>query len=666
MALDHLFPQARRGVPAAVLAAALATALAAAPAHALRILDYNILNYPGSTASIRDPHFRTIIGPLSPDVVVVQEMTSQTGVTTFLADVLNTLEPGEWAAAPFVDGNDTDNALFYKPSRVELVGTWTFYPNPSYHLRLVACYRLRPVGYSSSDAEFRIYSQHLKASSGSSNEATRLAEATGIRDSMNAMPAGTHAILLGDFNIYSGAEGAFVKLKESQTNNIGRVYDPLNAPAIVWNTGSLAPIHTQSPCLSGCPSGFSTGGLDDRFDMFLPTLNMNTGEGLDLLVATYVPVGNDGLHYNLNIIDPPTIPEGATYANALFNASDHLPIRVDLQLPSMLQLASGSLDFGSVIVGAAASQNLSITNPAPVPADELDYSFSAPSGFSAPGGSFQLAAGAPAALQPIGMDTATPGSRAGNLVLTTDAPDAPGVQVPLSGTVLDHAVPSLDSLAVVTATTLDFGQHAADSFDPQSVRVNDYDYNPLQAELAVTGATITGGGGRFALDPSFDPVTLGETGHSFPVTFDAAGATQDSTYEATLTFTSSDQPLPGAVVRPDLVVTLTAQVTSGAVGAPGSEVPSLTRLYSPVPNPLVGSSLVRFDLAAPSAVRLEVFDLSGRRVTSLADGALEAGRHTVSWNGRRDDGSSVGPGLYFVRLSGRGFAAQTARVAVVR
>lgn len=146
---------------------------------------------------------------------------------------------------------------------------------------------------------------------------------------MNAMPPGTHAILLGDFNIYTTTEAAFQKFLESQTNNVGRLYDPYNLSG-TFNQAAFAPYHTQCPCLT-CPagSGFSGGGLDDRFDMFLPTYNMNDGAGLDFLTSTYIPVGNGGLHYNVNINDPPTIPQGAAYANALWNASDHLPIRVD-------------------------------------------------------------------------------------------------------------------------------------------------------------------------------------------------------------------------------------------------------------------------------------------------------------------------------------------------
>ena len=66
--------------------------------------------------------------------------------------------------------------------------------------------------------------------------------------------------------------------------------------------------------------------------------------------------------------------------------------------------APAALAFGSVIVGATASQGLAISNPALVPADELDYSLSAPAGFTAPGGSFVANAGAAANHHAIGMN----------------------------------------------------------------------------------------------------------------------------------------------------------------------------------------------------------------------------------------------------------------------
>ena len=657
-------PGSRRQVGAA-FAVAIACVAAATPTHALRLVNYNVTNYPAVLLAQRQPHFRTVLAPLGADVVACQEFQSQAGVDSFLNNVLNVIEPGQWAAPPFVNGNDTDNALFYKPSKVQYLGMWTFYPNPANLLRLVNCYRLKPVDYSAATAEIRIYSQHLKASSGSTNVAQRLAEATGIRDSMNAMPSGTQAILLGDFNIYTTTEGAFQKFLEYQADNDGRLYDPLGLSG-TFNQSLFAPYHTQCPCLT-CPagSGFSGGGLDDRFDMFLPTYNMNDGEGLDLLVATYKPVGNDGLHYNLNINDPPTIPEGAAYANALWNANDHLPTRVDLQLPAKIS-APASLAFGTVIVGGPASQNLSITNPATIPADELSYSFAAPAGFGAPGGSFALNAGAPAALHAITMSTASAGSQAGNLSIASDDPDQPTKLVALSGTVLDHAQASLDSSSLSTGATLDFGDHEAGGFATLLARVHNLGYDAMQARLSLSGGAITGGAGRFSIVGGFSPALVSGVGRTHTLAFDDSGATPDSTYDGTLTFTSADEPLPGAASQPNLVVTLRARVLGGTVAVGDHFVPGETRLLQPFPNPLSRLSTLRFDLARAARVRLEVFGLDGRRVATVADRGFDPGRHNVDWAGRDASGRALGAGLYFVRLSVPGLAAQSARLAIVR
>jgi len=658
-------PEPRFRRLAGALFAAAVTAASATPSEALRLVNYNVTNYPSVLLAQRQPNFRMILAPLGAEIVSCQEFQSQAGVDSFLNNVLNVIEPGQWLAAPFFNGNDTDNALFYKPSRVQFLGGWAWTPPEPLPLRLVNVYRLKPVGYGAASAELRIYSQHLKASNTSADRDRRLLEATSIRDSMNAMPPGTHAILLGDFNIYTTTEPAFQKFLESQVNNVGRLYDPYNLSG-TFNQAGFAPYHTQCPCLT-CPAGsnFSGGGLDDRFDMFLPTYNMNDGAGLDLLTSTYIPVGNDGLHYNLNINDPPTIPEGAAYANALWNASDHLPIRVDLQLPARI-IASGPLAFGTVIVGGPAAQDLSITNPASVPADELDYSFTAPAGFGAPGGSFVLNAGAPAALQAITMSTAAAGNPAGNLSIASDDPDHPATLVALSGTVLDHAQASLDSSAVLLGETLDFGDHEAGSFTTGLARVHDLGYDALQARLSLNGGAIAGGAGRFSIVGGFSPALIAGVGQSCMIAFDDDGATPDSTYEATLTFTSADEPLPGAAAQPNLVVTLRARVTGGVVAVGDHFVPGETRLLSPFPNPLARASTLRFDLARSGRVRLEVFDLNGRRAAIVADRAFDPGRHDLDWNGRDNRGARLGAGLYFVRMSGPGLETRNARLAVVR
>ncbi len=68
---------------------------------------------------------------------------------------------------------------------------------------------------------------------------------------------------------------------------------------------------------------------------------------------------------------------------------------------------------------------------------------------------------------------------------------------------------------------------------------------------------------------------------------------------------------------------------------------------------LVDASARRFVVDLPEAMKvsLDVFDVRGRRVRTLVDEDLGAGRHAVAWDGAARDGSRIGAGVYFARLT---------------
>ncbi len=59
-------------------------------------------------------------------------------------------------------------------------------------------------------------------------------------------------------------------------------------------------------------------------------------------------------------------------------------------------------------------------------------------------------------------------------------------------------------------------------------------------------------------------------------------------------------------------------------------------------------------IGASGPVRLEIFDLAGRRIAGLAEGTLTPGLHARVWDGRAEDGTMVGSGVYFARMAYRG------------
>jgi hypothetical protein len=88
--------------------------------------------------------------------------------------------------------------------------------------------------------------------------------------------------------------------------------------------------------------------------------------------------------------------------------------------------------------------------------------------------------------------------------------------------------------------------------------------------------------------------------------------------------------------------------------------PVAVRLHPNYPNPFNPSTTLRYDLDEPGPVRLEVFDLTGRRVALLADGPSPAGRHTVDFNA-----TGLASGFYIARLTAGG-AVQHRKMLLVR
>ena len=200
----------------------------------LRIATYNILNFPGSTGTARINHFRTVVDSINPDILVVQELLSESGQTTFLNDVMNH-DGNEYQAAPFTNGNDTDNGVFFKTANISLIES----QNITTALRDISEYV-----FLSNDTFFTIYSVHLKASQGTENEVKRLAEVTILRNHMNDLFPDSNFMVVGDFNIYDSGKPAYEMLTGDQADNDGRVFDPIMQPGN-WHTNtSFASIHS--------------------------------------------------------------------------------------------------------------------------------------------------------------------------------------------------------------------------------------------------------------------------------------------------------------------------------------------------------------------------------------------------------------------------------------
>jgi len=86
-------------------------------------------------------------------------------------------------------------------------------------------------------------------------------------------------------------------------------------------------------------------------------------------------------------------------------------------------------------------------------------------------------------------------------------------------------------------------------------------------------------------------------------------------------------------------------------GVPDGEVGRKLELAQNRPNPFNPKTAIAFNLPEAAEVRLEIYDVAGRRVATLVDRRLVAGPHAYEWDGRNHDGERVASGVYFYRLS---------------
>jgi hypothetical protein len=94
-------------------------------------------------------------------------------------------------------------------------------------------------------------------------------------------------------------------------------------------------------------------------------------------------------------------------------------------------------------------------------------------------------------------------------------------------------------------------------------------------------------------------------------------------------------------------------------------MPSRFALSQNFPNPFNPLTTIEYELPQNSHVRLEIYNLLGQKITTLADNHQPAGHYHLIWNGRDSHGNNVASGIYFYKLTA-GIFTQVKKMVLTR
>ena len=323
----------------------------------IRMMQYNLMYYTNSSGisdcnsttnnlNNKDVHIKTIFQYVQPTVFCVCEMGSQTQYADRLLDnAINTDGIDYYRRGPLTNqsGGSIANMIYYDSRKLTLykstnittsyrdINGYTFYYNAD--------------NLNTGDTIFMTFwIAHLKAGTGYTNESARLTQTQKLmnRIATSGMPG--NYTFSGDFNVYSSEEPAYQELTE-YSNSLYRFYDPVNSPGNWHNNAQFASLHTQSTHSQEADC-FSSGGLDDRFDIILVSPYIYYGsDRIHLVEGSYHALGQDGERFNGTVLSPANNSVPNQVANALYQQSDHLPVIMDMAIDAHVGVREREHDF---------------------------------------------------------------------------------------------------------------------------------------------------------------------------------------------------------------------------------------------------------------------------------------------------------------------------------
>ncbi|MED5426794.1 MAG: T9SS type A sorting domain-containing protein, partial [Candidatus Neomarinimicrobiota bacterium] len=94
-------------------------------------------------------------------------------------------------------------------------------------------------------------------------------------------------------------------------------------------------------------------------------------------------------------------------------------------------------------------------------------------------------------------------------------------------------------------------------------------------------------------------------------------------------------------------------------------LPTFYVIHQNYPNPFNPSTTIRYDLPVVALVKIIIYDMMGRKVSTLISSHQTAGFNSVRWNATNDKGAPVSAGLYLYTIQAGEFR-QTKKMVLLK
>lgn len=242
-----------------------------------------------------------------------------------------------------------------------------------------------------------------------------------------------------------------------------------------------------------------------------------------------------------------------------------------------------------------------------------------------------------------------------NLILNSNDPDRPLIEVPIVARVLRYELSvtptfiKLDaSIDFTDFTTLDIANRSL-----EGTRFTWFARIFLESQTGNSPQLLHSGDNSFSdsvfiniVGPDSGTIAPGDSG-TLTIQLNSL-STPDTTYRAIIEITAT--PNEDTLLVPVLLTV----VDSGLVAIePPEPMPQAFELGYNYPNPFNPETTIPFRIPDAAIIRLDIYNVLGQRVKTLLDGRFKPGTHTVVWDGRDQQGNAVASGIYFLRFDAK-------------